>query len=201
MTKKKANENDDKSTTLQSIIQDQLTSLDDSDCYASAWAQAQAQALSQGKTNVNFWGGRGKGGRGLARRTVQPHDIVLERVSLEYISDTSNATPHQTLLDGGPSTVLKLLGSHIYAIVGRNGCGKSTLLRRIFAKKIPGFASHLSTCYFLLFLLLFYLYFINCGSYHYPKQSHPFSTKTYDNSKKKIYHQLIRCILFLHILL
>jgi len=82
-------------------------------------------------------GGRGKGGRGLSRRTVQPRDVVVENVNLEYISDASNGTIRTNTLLQNAS--LKLLHGRVYALVGNNGCGKSTLLRRMAQKKIPGF--------------------------------------------------------------
>ena len=88
------------------------------------------------------WGGRGRGGRGLARQTFQPTDVVVNGISLEYAgSDVSERS--RTLIDGSSS--LKLLHGHVYALVGRNGTGKSTLLRRIHAGTIPGFPPHIRT--------------------------------------------------------
>eukprot|EP00591_Stephanopyxis_turris_P010099 CAMPEP_0195510028 /NCGR_PEP_ID=MMETSP0794_2-20130614/2787_1 /TAXON_ID=515487 /ORGANISM="Stephanopyxis turris, Strain CCMP 815" /LENGTH=762 /DNA_ID=CAMNT_0040637375 /DNA_START=181 /DNA_END=2469 /DNA_ORIENTATION=+ len=130
-------------TALNLVIETQLTSLDDTDCHASAWEQA---ITSKSDSKINPWGGRGKGGRGLSRRTVQPFDIVVPSVYLEYVGDTNVSTkgkPKSLLQD----TTLKLLSKKVYALVGRNGCGKSTLLRRINGKKIPGFPMHLNTCY------------------------------------------------------
>jgi ATPase subunit of ABC transporter with duplicated ATPase domains len=124
---------------LSSIIETQLQSLDDTDCLASAWADALDAANQQ--ANVS-WGGRGKGGRGLARRTFQPHNVSLENVRLEYVSESG--LPGKVLLDGAR---LKLGAPRVYALVGRNGCGKSTLLRRIDAGKIPGFPLHLTSLY------------------------------------------------------
>ena len=115
---KKKNEN-----SIENIIKEQNESLDDTDCYASVWAQLQIESEKSGKNPV--WGGRGKGGRGLARRTVQPHDIVIESVFLEYVMDGINGTCSKTILNGAINTTLKLLGSHIYALVGRNGSGKN----------------------------------------------------------------------------
>lgn len=125
-------------TSTQSIVETQLDSLDDSDCLASAWQEALA-AANDGTVS---WGGRGKGGRFLARRTFQPHCVSLENVRLEYVSEVG--LPGKVLLDGAP---LKLLSRRVYSLVGRNGCGKSTLLRRIDAGKIPGFPPHLSSMY------------------------------------------------------
>ena len=125
---------------LSSIVETQLQSLDDTDCYSSAWADA-IQAASESNRRVS-WGGRGKGGRGLARNTYQPDSVSLSNVRLEYISDTG--LPGKVLLE---AATLKLLSQHVYALVGRNGCGKSTLIRRIDAGKIPGFPPHLSSLY------------------------------------------------------
>ena len=124
---------------VNSIVETQLQSLDDTDCLASVWADAIAAAEESSKLS---WGGRGKGGRGLARRTFQPHSVSLENVRLEYVSDCG--LPGKVLLDGAQ---LKILSQRVYALVGRNGCGKSTLLRRMDAGKIPGFPPHLSSMY------------------------------------------------------
>ena len=123
--------------TIRNVVQAQLTSLDDTDCYASAWSEALQLAQERDEDTVE-WGGRGKGGRGLARRTVQPKDVVVEDVRLAYLGHS------QVSLEGA---TLKLLSGHVYALLGRNGCGKSTLLRRIHAGKIPGLSPHLSTLY------------------------------------------------------
>jgi ABC-type multidrug transport system fused ATPase/permease subunit len=118
------------------VVQDQLESLDDTDCYASAWADAlaayiQNEEASFSSSSPKLWGGRGKGGRGLARRTLQPKDIVVEDVRLSYLAgggsgkgSTSNKNSGATsdaLLEGA---TLKLLHGHVYALLGRNGCGK-----------------------------------------------------------------------------
>jgi ATPase subunit of ABC transporter with duplicated ATPase domains len=131
-------------SALDEIVQQQLNSLDDTDAYASVWAE-----LLQNSDTLPVWGGRGKGGRGLARRTYQPRDIVVEDVRLEFVGVQDAATkqvllPSKLLLEGA---TLKLLAGHVYALIGRNGVGKSTLLRRIQAGKIPGFPSHVSTLY------------------------------------------------------
>jgi ATP-binding cassette, subfamily F, member 3 len=124
---------------LEAIVESQLTSLDDTDALATAWAQALEAAASSNKL---VWGGRGKGGRGLARRTYQRYDVVVEQVRLEYINQ---ANLHcKVLLEG---TTLKLLSPRVYVLVGINGVGKSTLLRRIEAGKIPGFPPHISSMY------------------------------------------------------
>jgi ATP-binding cassette subfamily F protein 1 len=88
---------------------------------------------------LSFRGGRGRGGRGLSRKTIQPRDVIVENVNLEYVSDgTSGAIGSKVLLQ---NATLKLLHGRVYALVGNNGCGKSTLLRRMSQKKIPGFTS------------------------------------------------------------
>ena len=130
---------------LSFILETQLQSLDDTDCYsivkyASAWVYA-IQAAIESHTIVS-WGGRGKGGRGLSRRTFQPHSVSLENVRLEYVNESG--LPGKLLLD---AAFLKILSQRVYALVGRNGCGKSTLLRRIDAGKIPGFPPHLTSMY------------------------------------------------------
>lgn len=110
----------------QDIIDAQHDSLDATDAYASAWsvalAEASAAAAVSGGVIQPSWGGRGKGGRGAARRTFQPHDIVVDAVCLEYVNDAS-----VTGAGGGGSKVLlndaylKLLPGRVYALIGRNG--------------------------------------------------------------------------------
>ena len=102
-----------------------------------------------------LWGGRGKGGRGLSRRTVQPTTIVIDDIHLQYLQDgrsrtaTKNNDKKRTsgprggkvgqrmLLNGA---TLKLLHGHRYALIGRNGSGKSTLLQRIHEQKLQGWS-------------------------------------------------------------
>eukprot|EP00538_Stauroneis_constricta_P006390 CAMPEP_0119556620 /NCGR_PEP_ID=MMETSP1352-20130426/8499_1 /TAXON_ID=265584 /ORGANISM="Stauroneis constricta, Strain CCMP1120" /LENGTH=724 /DNA_ID=CAMNT_0007603597 /DNA_START=56 /DNA_END=2230 /DNA_ORIENTATION=- len=129
------------------IVQEQLTSLDDTDAYASVWSEALSEATTTTTTGHVKWGGRGKGGRGLARQTFQPKDVVVENVSLQYLEGGKTNTKK-----GGGGIILensrlKLLSGHVYALVGRNGCGKSTLLRRMHAHKIPGLSPHITTLY------------------------------------------------------
>jgi ATPase subunit of ABC transporter with duplicated ATPase domains len=119
------------------ISQIQLDSLDDTDCYASIWEQILSQDRKQ-SSNTNLWGGRGKGGRGLARRTIQPKDIVVEDVSLQYLGRSD------AFLEGA---TIKLLHNHVYALIGRNGCGKSTLIKRMYSQKVPGWSSQWSSLY------------------------------------------------------
>jgi ATPase subunit of ABC transporter with duplicated ATPase domains len=133
----------------QDVLNAQHESLDATDSYASAWAQALADASAAaadgGEVRV-AWGGRGRGGRGIARRTFQPRDIVLDNVCLEYVNDAN-----VTGVGGGGSKVLlnnaylKLLPGRVYSLIGRNGVGKSSLLKRMSAGKIPGFPPHITT--------------------------------------------------------
>jgi ATP-binding cassette subfamily F protein 3 len=120
-----------------SIVEAQLASLDDTDCYASVWDDILSRGKVVQNNNASLWGGRGKGGRGLSRRTVQPYDIVVEDVRLQYLLG-------DTCLDGA---TLKLLQGHKYALCGKNGCGKSTLLQRMHAQKIPGWSVQWSSLY------------------------------------------------------
>jgi hypothetical protein len=94
---------------LQAVVEQQLTSLDDTDTYASAWADALARHQSDDSALSSFlWGGRGRGGRGLARRTFQPRDIVVEDVRLEFVNNQTQL-PSKVLLEGA---TLKLLSGH-----------------------------------------------------------------------------------------
>lgn len=127
-------------TLFAAVVETQLGALDDTDCYSSAWTEALERAATD-PTTVQ-WGGRGQGGRGRARRTYQPTDVVVENVRLEYVGSEQGSC--RTLLEGA---TLKLLSGHVYAGIGINGCGKSTLLRRIIAGKIPGFPPHISSLY------------------------------------------------------
>lgn len=128
-------------STLSNVIDSQLTSLDDTDCFSTAWQDALQRAEEKG-TAVS-WGGRGQGGRGCSRQTFQPKDVVVKNIRLEYVGTKSQGSCAK-LLDGA---TLKLLSGKVYALIGRNGCGKSTLLRRIHAGKVPGFPPHVSTLY------------------------------------------------------
>lgn len=113
---------------IMASIEEQQERLDDTDLYALAWADALTKC-------VRNWGGRGQGGRGLARRTYQRYDCSVPNVTLEYLG-------HPSLLENAH---LKLLADHIYGLVGQ--AGKSSLMRRIHARKIPGFPPHLSSLY------------------------------------------------------
>jgi ATPase subunit of ABC transporter with duplicated ATPase domains len=125
-------------TPLEAIVDSQLTSLDDTDCYATAWKQALAATHYK-------WGGRGQGGRGTARRTCQYDDIVVDGLRLEYVGNAAErGLSSKLLLDDAQ---LKFIHGHVYALVGRNGSGKSTLLRRMASKRVPGFPPHVSCLY------------------------------------------------------
>lgn len=119
------------------VTQAQLSSLDDTDCYASVWEQILEKQRDGTTSKSALWGGRGKGGRGLARRTIQPRDVVVEDVRLQYLLG-------DTCLEGA---TIKLLHNHVYCLVGRNGCGKSTLLKKMHSQRIPGWSIQWSTLY------------------------------------------------------
>ena len=106
--------------------------LDDTDAYATAWAEC----LAAGRP----WGGKGHGGRGVARRyaggSTGVRDVCVDNVTLAYAG--------KELLQG---TTLRLARGRRYALLGRNGAGKSTLLRRIAAGRLPGFPPHLRVVY------------------------------------------------------
>mmetsp|Transcript_29775 Transcript_29775/g.72109 ORF Transcript_29775/g.72109 Transcript_29775/m.72109 type:complete len:751 (-) Transcript_29775:32-2284(-) len=127
------------------------------------------QKNNKNKKLYRLWGGRGKGGRGLSRRTVQPTTIVIDDIRLHYLQDgrTRTATKNndkkrtpgpggkkggqRMLLDGA---TLKLLHGHRYALIGRNGSGKSTLLQRIHEQKLPGWSIQWSSLYVPPFMSL-----------------------------------------------
>jgi ATPase subunit of ABC transporter with duplicated ATPase domains len=147
-----------------SILQLQQQHLDDTDVYASVWQDAIQKAIeSAGNTgggcNTSVkWGGRGKGGRGIARRTLQLNDICIpDGVRLEYVggggvtNTTTISSPFASPSISSPAVLLlenarlNLLSGHTYGLIGKNGCGKSSLLRRIDSCKIPGFPFHITT--------------------------------------------------------
>jgi ATPase subunit of ABC transporter with duplicated ATPase domains len=129
----------------EAITEAQLSSLDDTDCYASIWEEILAKqrnkdnddVSSSTKMNASLWGGRGRGGRGLSRRTIQKRDVIVDDVRLQYLHG-------DVVLDGA---TIKLLHNHVYALVGRNGCGKSTLFSRMHSQKIPGWSIQWSSVY------------------------------------------------------
>ena len=102
-------------TTLKHVIDSQLDSLDDTDGYVTAWKQALQSVYTedqQSKRKVR-WGGRGRGGRGKARHTFQPKDVVLHDVRLEYVG--TNEAASRLLLK---EATLKLLSGRVYALIG-----------------------------------------------------------------------------------
>lgn len=125
----------------ETIVNQQMLNIDASDDLASAWEDALSSVSEQSsfRQQSMIWGGKGKGGRGVSRRTIQPRDVILDNVNLEYISDATSGTVGSNVLL--QNAILKLLHGRVYALVGNNGCGKSTLLRRMSQKKIPGFTS------------------------------------------------------------
>lgn len=116
---------------LLTVSQQKLQSLDDTDPFATSWQYALEELGGS-------WGGRGRGGRGIARRSVQPATIRVDQVRLAYVA------VDRVLLS---SAVLQLNPGRVYALTGRNGSGKSTLLQRIDGGRIPGFPPHISTLY------------------------------------------------------
>ena len=129
---------------FEEVVDAQLASLDASDALASVWETCVAEAETNG-TRIS-WGGRGRGGRGAGRRTFQPHDVLVDGVSLEFLNDASvtgeGAGGSKTLLR---DATIKLLSGKVYSLLGRNGVGKSSLLKRIHAGKVPGFPPHITT--------------------------------------------------------
>ena len=117
----------------------QLSSLGDTDCYASVWEQILSRQREDGAstTSSNLWGGKGRGGRGLARRTIQPDNVVVEDVRLQYLLG-------DICLEGA---TIKFLHNRVYSLVGRNGCGKTTLLKMIHSQRIPGWSVQWSSLY------------------------------------------------------
>jgi len=107
------------------LADEQLRETDD---FASAWAERQAEGKA--------WGGRGHGGRGVNRQyqcmSTRSRDVHVENVTLAY--------QNRDLLT---ATTLKITHGHRYALLGRNGVGKTTLLRRISSGDLPGFPPHL----------------------------------------------------------
>ncbi|MGK3745248.1 MAG: ATPase subunit of ABC transporter with duplicated ATPase domains [Bacillariaceae sp.] len=127
----------DMESSSEAVTRAQLSSLDDTDCYASVWEQILSKQRRTGQS-THIWGGKGKGGRGLGRRTIQPNDVVVEDVRLQYLFGDA------CLLE---SATIKLLHNHIYCLLGRNGSGKSTLLKKMHSQMIPGWSVQWSTLY------------------------------------------------------
>ena len=104
-------DDDDEEAALQRL-------LDETDDFASAWTARNAEGKA--------WGGRGAGGRGVARRyqtmSARTKDVVVDGVTLAFLGRELLARSE-----------LRLAAGRRYALLGRNGVGKSTLLRRIAA--------------------------------------------------------------------
>jgi len=112
--------------------QEQQDELNDIDDFASAWQTCKQEGRQ--------WGGRGFGGRGVARKyqcmSTATRDINIDGVTLGYHG--------RDLLQ---RTVLRINHGHRYALLGKNGVGKSTLLKRMALMEIPGFPTHLRVAY------------------------------------------------------
>ena len=111
-----------------------LGQLDDTDDFSSAWSDARDNAAENAE--VVQWGGRGRGGRGIARQyqcmTIHTKDVVVEGVTLAYGS--------KELL---VRSKLRFMQGRKYGFIGRNGSGKTTLMKRMASGRVPGFPLHL----------------------------------------------------------
>ena len=159
-----------------SVYQKQQQHLDDTDVYSTVWQDAILQYQQQlqhhqlqqtsGKNITVKWGGRGKGGRGIARRTLQPNDVCIpDGVRLEYVGvhrrnhhRRGHPTPTSPSLSLTPRLLLEnarlnFRSGRTYGMIGPNGCGKSSLLRRIDSCKIPGFPVHMTTLWIQPYLM------------------------------------------------
>ena len=95
-----------------------------------------AQAWERTKEDGSKWGGKGKGGRGVARQQAGMSNIVKD----VYIDAITLAVGGVELLHESP---LRLVHGRRYALLGQNGVGKSSLLHRMASYRIPGFPTHL----------------------------------------------------------
>ncbi|KAG8459996.1 hypothetical protein KFE25_011045 [Diacronema lutheri] len=99
------------------------------DAESLEWERARAEG--------GAWGGRGRGGRAVARQfasmSTRTRHVLLQNVHLAYAG--------KELLSGAR---LNLQPGRRYALLGTNGVGKSTLLRQIARGALPGFPQHLS---------------------------------------------------------
>jgi hypothetical protein len=98
------------------------------DDFASEWERAKADGTK--------WGGRGRGGRGVARQQAGMSSGVKD----VHIPAITLAVGGTELLHECP---LRLVHGRRYALLGRNGVGKSSLLHRMASNRIPGFPPHL----------------------------------------------------------
>ena len=94
------------------------------DDFASAWEACKADGTK--------WGGRGRGGRGVARQQAGMSSAVKD----VYIDKITLTVGGHELLQESP---LRLVHGRRYALLGDNGVGKSSLLHRIAAGTLPGF--------------------------------------------------------------
>ncbi|GAB5359115.1 hypothetical protein AAMO2058_000516900 [Amorphochlora amoebiformis] len=94
---------------------------DELDDWTAAWIET--------KAGNGVWGGRGRGGRGIQKRSIHGPvtDIVVEGVTLAFEANV--------LLE---RTRLMICRNRRYALIGPNGSGKSTLLRRLARGTLPG---------------------------------------------------------------
>jgi hypothetical protein len=112
----------------RALLTVQQAELDCSDDFAIEWQRCKMAGES--------WGGRGRGGRGVARQyactSSTSRDVRVDNVTLAY-SGLELLTP----------CTLRISNGQRYALIGRNGCGKSSLLERIASGSLPGFPPHL----------------------------------------------------------
>ena len=112
----------------RSLLKNQQAELDCSDDFATEWQLCKVAGES--------WGGRGRGGRGVARQyactSSATRDVRVDNVTLAYSG--------LELL--GPCA-LRISHGQRYALIGRNGCGKTSFLERIASGSLPGFPPHL----------------------------------------------------------
>ncbi len=106
-------------SSMQSIKDESVSSMLSHDPLSNEWS-----------SNNKSGGGWGRGGRELARTTLQPGSINLTDVDLEYDSGF--------ILKGAN---VRFERGRRYAVVGRNGVGKTSLLRVIDAGGLPGLIS------------------------------------------------------------
>jgi hypothetical protein len=115
-------------SSSRTLIKGQQAALDCSDDFAAEWQRCRASGES--------WGGRGRGGRGVARQyactSSATRDVRVDNVTLAYAG-------LELLLP----CALRISHGQRYALIGRNGCGKSSLLERIASGSLPGFPQHL----------------------------------------------------------
>ena len=112
----------------RSLLQIQQAELDCSDDFATAWQQC--------KMSGDSWGGRGRGGRGVARQYActgtASRDVRVDNVTLAYAG-----------LELLAPCTLRISHGNRYVLIGRNGAGKTSLLERIASGNLPGFPQHL----------------------------------------------------------